>query len=69
MKPYNIQEKLVAAGVKNLQEFGYPDCDSENILTDEIYKAFFVSMLEDNIGKGYDTEIKSLLNKIETLEK
>jgi len=58
-----IRSKLVSAGVKNLREFGYPHCDDKNILTDEIYKAFFVSMLRDNLGKGYDTDINALLKE------
>ena len=43
------QLKLIAAGVRNLREFGYPDCDAENILTDSIYSRFFLSMLEENL--------------------
>ncbi len=58
-----IRSKLISAGVKNLREFGYPSCDDKNILTDQIFKAFFVSMLRDNLGKGYDAEIKSLLKE------
>jgi len=60
-----IESKLIAAGVKNLKEFGYPKCDSENILTDRIYKQFFISMLEDNKGKSkeIDAAIESLLTK------
>jgi len=29
-----MKEKLIAAGVKNLHEFGYPQCTADNILTD-----------------------------------
>lgn len=36
-----IKDKLIAAGVKNLQAFGYPGCNKENILTDQVYKSFF----------------------------
>lgn len=43
-----IQLKIIAAGVRNLHEFGYPDCDSKNILTDRIYAAFFDSMLQEH---------------------
>lgn len=59
----DIRSKLISAGVKNLREFGYPKCDEKNILTDLIYKGFFVSMLRDNLGKGYDTDIKALLKE------
>lgn len=60
-----IESKLIAAGVKNLKEFGYPKCNSENILTDMVYKQFFMSMLEDNRGKSkaIDAAIDSLLVK------
>ena len=47
-----MKEKLIAAGVKNLQEFGYPNCTKDNILTDMVYKEFFKSMLKDNLGKA-----------------
>jgi len=58
-----MKDKLIAAGVKNLQEFGYPACDKENILTDQVYKAFFVSMLKENKGNGkaVDAAIDELL--------
>lgn len=53
-----MEEKLIAAGVNNLHVFGYPHCDKDNILTDEVYRAFFVSMLKENKGKaGRDVDI------------
>lgn len=61
----DIESKLIAAGVRNLKEWGYPKCDSSNILTDNIYRQFFASMLEDNLGrsKEIDSVIRSLLEK------
>ena len=59
-----IEKKLIEAGVKNLREFGYPDCNVENILTDQIYGAFFKSMLEENKGRGVDREIDALLARL-----
>ena len=47
-----MKDKLIKAGVKNLRAFGYPACNEQNILTDQIYKAFFASMLRDNEGKA-----------------
>ena len=41
-----MEKKLIEAGIRNLKEFGYPLVNAENILTDEIYKAFFARMLE-----------------------
>lgn len=45
-----MRDKLIANGVRNLQEFGYPSCTKDNILTDMIFRRFFVSMLKDNKG-------------------
>jgi hypothetical protein len=61
-----IRKKLIAAGVKNLKAFGYPEVNADSILTDAIYKAFFHSMLEDNQGKGgaqADAAITELLKE------
>jgi len=61
-----IKSKLIAAGVKNLREFGYPQCNENNILTDEVYSAFFRNMLNENKGNGadIDTAIDELLNQL-----
>ena len=57
-----MKDKLIKAGVKNLQEFGYPNANKENILTDEVYKAFFASMLKDNLGNS--TDIDKAINEL-----
>jgi hypothetical protein len=61
-----IREHLLKAGVKNLKEFGYPEVTTETILTDEVYKEFFKSMLEDNKGNGkqVDEVIDQLLSEV-----
>lgn len=61
-----IRKKLIAAGVKNLQVFGYPNCTKDNILTDMIYKTFFTRMLEENKGTSalIDTAISALLAEL-----
>jgi len=66
MTKEKIKEHLIKAGVKNLKEFGYPDVDTKNILTDEVYKEFFKSMLHDNIGhqKMFDDVIVELLESL-----
>lgn len=64
-----IREKLLRAGVANLKEFGYPNVNTVNILTDPIYSAFFLSMLRDNKGKvpQADPIISELIGEIESL--
>lgn len=57
-----MKDKLIANGVKNLRDFGYPECNKENILTDQIYKAFFVSMLKGN--KGHGKEIDKAIDEL-----
>jgi len=62
-----IREHLLKASVKNLREFGYPEVTTETILTDEVYKMFFKSMLEDNLGNGkqFDEVIDQILSEVE----
>lgn len=43
----DIRTTIINACVESLREFGYPDCDDENILTDEVYGMFFISQLKD----------------------
>ncbi|HQR98132.1 MULTISPECIES: hypothetical protein [unclassified Polaromonas] len=61
----DYRNKLIKNGVKNLKTFGYPEVNEINILTDLIYKAFFRSMLEDNLGSsaGIDEAINELLKE------
>ena len=59
-----IVEKIISNGVKSLKEFGYPDVNVGNILTDEVYKMFFKKLLQDNLGSQFDTEINYLIDKI-----
>lgn len=61
-----MRDKLIKAGVRNLRQYGYEGVDEANILTDEIYSAFFKSMLLDNLDKGADAEINALLAEIES---
>jgi len=66
MKAEHIKKHLIKSGVSNLKEFGYPDANEENILTDLIYKAFFVEMLEENLGvrEDIDAVINELLKEL-----
>lgn len=57
-----IKKRLISAGVKNLHDYGYPNCNVENITQDEIYKAFFVSMLKQN--KGVRRDIDEAINEL-----
>jgi len=61
-----IREHLLKAGIKNLKEFGYSEVTTETILTDEVYKEFFKSMLEENLGNGkqVDEVINQLLSDV-----
>ena len=57
-----IRNHLLSAGVKNLKEYGYPSVTIENITTDEIYREFFKSMLESNLGNPTtDPSIRALI--------
>ncbi|MBU2852934.1 hypothetical protein [Acidithiobacillus ferriphilus] len=62
-----VRDKLILAGVHNLQEFGYPKVTPANILTDMVYAAFFRSMLVSNLGQGEaaETVINELIAEID----
>lgn len=62
MTSKKIREGLIKAGVKNLKEFGYPGVTSENILTDRVYKQFFIFLLKsgENINVTPEIEIVRL---------
>lgn len=49
IKP-QVRDHLISEGVRNLREFGYPNCTNDNILTDMIYSRFFDRMLEEHPG-------------------
>jgi hypothetical protein len=53
-----VRDSLIRAGVKNLREFGYPQCKAENILTDRIYRAFFLSMLENDANTTGNEQVE-----------
>jgi len=62
-----LKDLLIKNGVRNLHEFGYEFANKENILTDEICKEFFKSMLKDNLGHNSDVDkaINELLKQLE----
>lgn len=51
---------------QNVKYYGYPECTTDNIMTDDIYKLFFKSMLKDNLGQNEsaDVVIKELIKQI-----
>lgn len=70
----DILERLIAAGVKNLKEFGYPHVTAENILTDDVYRAFFVNMVRDSLieleyVKSPNSVIREAIKELKKLHK
>ena len=63
------REHLIAAGVRNLKEFGYPAVTTENIMTDQVYRRFFKAMLEGNLGdpRFNDGQLRALIAEIESV--
>ncbi len=71
MSVEEIRTSLLNAGVKNLKGYGYPSVNVDNIMTDEIFRAFFKEMLKTNLGvaPSADLAIYELLEGIEELDK
>lgn len=59
-----ICDQIIANGINNLKDFGYPDVDKDNIFTDMVYSRFFKNMLRESLERGFDVEINHLLSKI-----
>lgn len=57
-----MRDRLIRNAVNNIKEFGYSNVDEKNIFTDKIYRKFFISMLEENLG--YTNEIDKLINEL-----
>lgn len=61
----DLRDKIIRRGVKALKEYGYPAVTKDNIMTDEIYRAFFKASIED--AKDVP-EVTAILAEIEQLE-
>lgn len=66
VEPSDFRLQLIKAGVKQLQDFGYVHCNEDLILTDMVYKAFFVKLLRNSKTRcfsGVNEVIDQLLNE------
>lgn len=55
-----IRSTIIMFGVNNLKEFGYPQVDTSNILTDHIYKVLFKAMLEDPVNISPSEKVEKI---------
>lgn len=69
MTKEELKIKLIKNGIKNLNEFGYDNVNSENIKSDLIYGNMFQSMLKGNLGHSplIDDAINELLAEVKEL--
>ena len=58
------RHRIMLKGAAGLREFGYPNCTHENILTDQIYRAFFLETLKDASGHS---DIDALIEEIKAI--
>lgn len=63
-----LRQALLEAGVRNLKEFGYPKVSTDNIISDRVYRGFFRSMLNDNMGQGADDAILGLIEECDSAD-
>ncbi|MFE8701062.1 hypothetical protein ACFYKX_10695 [Cytobacillus sp. FJAT-54145] len=63
--PKLTREQLITHCVHGLQDFGYSAVNQENIFTDFVYSQFFIRMLKNGLGEGYDDLIQSLIQEVE----
>jgi hypothetical protein len=56
--------KIIENAVAALQEWGYPNCNAENIFTDPIYSRFFKRQIEQTLCESSPDEVRDCLNNI-----
>lgn len=56
----DIFNEILKASVKQLNDFGYPMCSIDNVLTDTVYKLFCKKQLEETYD---DIKIKRVFKK------
>lgn len=59
-------DELITQGVNKLKKFGYVHVNEQNILSDEVYQAFFERILKERLKKNKEERknIVHLLDKI-----
>jgi hypothetical protein len=62
-----IKDRLIKKGIKKLKQYGFVNVDAGNILTDDVYKHYFIQILHSHLGANgqSDSEIQQLLKIIE----
>lgn len=59
-----MRDGIIAAGVNNLREFGYPGCTAKNILVDKLYGSLFRKMVESTAEETTGTPAEEACRKI-----
>ena len=62
------RDGLIWGGVARLKASGYPNATPQNILSDQLYKRFFIYMLKDSLPcqiKGMEKDIRALLEELD----
>jgi hypothetical protein len=70
IKMVSIKDKLIKQLVNRLRKFGFIQVDKNNIITDEVYRLYFLKILKERLGENVETDkvIKQLV-KIVNLKK
>ncbi len=60
-----MRSKIISACVRHLREFGYPNCNTGNVLTDLLYRQMARSMLTGTLeDTGPDSAIGRECSKL-----
>ena len=57
-----LKAAIIQAGVNNLKEYGYRTVSKDNILTTDVYKGLFLSMLNENLGS--DAQVNKAIREL-----
>ena len=60
----DIRTRILKRAVLNLKEFGYENCNEDNILTDEVYKIFFKKQLENVQVESKNADVEKVITDL-----
>lgn len=63
-----IRASIISRAISNMDEFGYKNVSEKELFNDYIISKFFMSMLKDSMGQGYDIHIQSIMNEIKVTD-
>lgn len=56
-KDHDVKSKLVSQGVRKLKLLGFINVDEQNIVEDDVYRFYFIRILNSNLGENTEMDL------------